>query len=296
MVATLDDPTAIRAYNYVYGATGSLLVYELMTSLDEERKAWSLKGVPWVIFFLNRYFIRGGLVFLWVASELFASSERLCQTYDYLQIGLYTLALFSAQALVLIRLWVICEKSAGMFWFLVIIYTMEAVLVVICILMATVETRGADQQVCSFVSHDDLLQRYASGFSLAPVVFEFVVCLITLVKLGPRDWATFPRILKVLAQDYAVYFIFIFALTLANAIIYSFEIAKYYRPILLGPTTATICIVVSRITLHTLKMANCSPPNSPSGSMDIDFGDMASSEDAYNSEDQPMDARGGTVV
>ncbi|KAJ6573647.1 hypothetical protein B0H10DRAFT_2237001 [Mycena sp. CBHHK59/15] len=41
MVATLDDPTAIRAYNYVYGATGSLLVYELMTSLDEERKAWS---------------------------------------------------------------------------------------------------------------------------------------------------------------------------------------------------------------------------------------------------------------
>ncbi|KAJ6576298.1 hypothetical protein B0H10DRAFT_941121 [Mycena sp. CBHHK59/15] len=198
--------------------------------------------------------------------------------------------------------------------------------------MATVETRGADQQVCSFVSHDDLLQRYASGFSLAPVVFEFVVCLITLVKLGPRDWATFPRILKVLAQDYAVYFIFIFALTLANAIIYSFEIAKYYRPILLGYVLVdffwrlpglfdSFCQPnnsnhlhrcepdfkilftsndrngkVSRITLHTLKMANCSPPNSPSGSMDIDFGDMASSEDAYNSEDQPMDARGGTVV
>ncbi|KAJ7891527.1 hypothetical protein B0H13DRAFT_2340539 [Mycena leptocephala] len=299
-----DDTLQAYIANYVFCATACLLVYEWVTSLDDEiSHVWSLKWrLPKLIFVLNRYIIRVLLVCLWIVADL-PGTNKVCHIYGYVQIIPLALAILVTQALIVIRVWVICvpspimllptsdhdsledHNSRQMFWCLTFLYTLEVVAVVICVSVTTVDTKAQPEHItCAFISRsDDLLQKYASGIWVAPVCFEFIILLITLAKVVRRDAGVlgsgYPPTLKILARDSVVYFAFIFAFTLANAIIYSLESTRYYRSILLGPTS-TIPSKVSRMMLN--RRPPCESPSSLDLSSTLEIG---ISDDPIDSEE-----------
>ncbi|KAJ7934821.1 hypothetical protein B0H13DRAFT_2305281 [Mycena leptocephala] len=281
-----DDTLQAYIANYVFCAAACLLVYEWVTSLDDEiSHVWSLKWrLPKLIFVLNRYIIRVLLVCLWIVADL-PGTNKVCHIYGYVQIIPLALAILVTQALIVIRVWVIYHNSRQMFWCLTFLYTLEVVAVVICVSVTTVDTKAQPEHItCAFISRsDDLLQKYASGIWVAPVCFEFIILLITLAKVVRRDAGVlgsgYPPTLKILARDSVVYFAFIFAFTLANAIIYSLESTRYYRSILLGPTS-TIPSKVSRMMLN--RRPPCESPSSLDLSSTLEIG---ISDDPIDSEE-----------
>ncbi|KAJ6462201.1 hypothetical protein C8R45DRAFT_529825 [Mycena sanguinolenta] len=245
--------------NYILYSTACLLVYELLTSLDDEvARIWSLKWrLPKILFMLNRYVIRAMLVCLWIIADLPGTSPEFCRIYAYWQMIPLRLAILAAQALVVMRVWAIYNNSRKMFWVLVTLYTLEVAAVAMCITVATIDTQGAAQPVplsCALVSRSGYLQkRYASATWIAPVCFEFVMVVLTLARILPR-WTWGGKggflgsggnpTLDILARDSLIYFGFIFTFSLTNAIIYELSFSAHYRSILLGPTSAVSCIAV----------------------------------------------------
>ncbi|KAJ7302248.1 hypothetical protein DFH08DRAFT_905544 [Mycena albidolilacea] len=259
--------------NYVLYSTACLLVYELITSLDDEvARVWSLKWrLPKVLFMLNRYVIRAVLVGLWILADFPGTSPEFCRIYSYWQMIPLRLAILAAQALVVIRVWAIYNNSRRMFWFLTTLYAVEVAAVTICVVVATIDTQGVAQPAplsCGLHSRSGyLLQRYASATWIAPVCFEFVMLVITLAKVLPRwTWGGKAGLLgsggnptlDILARDSLVYFGFIFTFSLTNAIIYELSFSSHYHAILLGPTSAISCIAVSRMMINIRAL----PPSS----------------------------------
>ncbi|KAJ7154434.1 hypothetical protein C8R43DRAFT_441999 [Mycena crocata] len=124
-----------------------MLVYELFTSLDDEvARVWSLNWrLPKILFMLNRYVIRAMWVTLWIPADFPGTSAEFCRTYSYWQMAPLRLAILAAQALVVIRVfvirvWAIYNNSRRMFWVLGGLYAMELAAV------ATIDTQGK----CSF--------------------------------------------------------------------------------------------------------------------------------------------------
>ncbi|KAJ7167660.1 hypothetical protein C8R46DRAFT_1093724 [Mycena filopes] len=288
--------------NYVLYATSALLVYELMVTFDEEvRCVWSLRWrLPKILFLFNQYITRGLLILQWVVGGYPGTSERFCQIYAYWQIIPPRLAILTAQAIMIIRLWAIYNNSRKMLFTLVILYILEVTAVVICMALATVNTEGSSQPrplSCGLDALSPLLRNYASGTWIAPVCFELVILLITLVKIFPPlpshflgkanimkglSIATRERnpTLDMLARDSIIYFAFIFTFTLANAVIYETSFSSYYHSILLGPTSAISCIAVSRMIINIRSIP--APITSPSMNM-IKSSDVLFAENsAYN--------------
>ncbi|KAJ6475610.1 hypothetical protein C8R45DRAFT_1010446 [Mycena sanguinolenta] len=261
--------------NYILYSTACLLVYELLTSLDDEvARIWSLKWrLPKILFMLNRYVIRAMLVCLWIIADLPGTSPEFCRIYAYWQMIPLRLAILAAQALVVMRVWAIYNNSRRMFWVLVALYTLEVAAVAMCIAVATIDTQGAAQPAplsCALVSRSGyLLKRYASATWIAPVCFEFVMVVLTLARILPR-WTWGGKggflgsggnpTLDILARDSLIYFGFIFTFSLTNAIIYELSFSAHYRSILLGPTSAISCIAVSRMMINIRSVPSLQQP------------------------------------
>ncbi|KAF7291226.1 hypothetical protein MIND_01266200 [Mycena indigotica] len=281
------DLDALREYvhytyigNYINYSIATLLVYELVTSLDDEiSRVWSLRWrLPKILFMLNRYFIRAMLIGLWVLANYPGTSREFCRIYGYWQMIPLRLAILAAQALVVIRVWAIYNNSRLMFWVLSILFGCECLAVGAAIIVATSYQQGVAQPAplsCALKSlNKHLVKQYASATWIAPVVFEFIMVLITLFKILPR-WSFQSRrsskyfgsgsglsflgvrlgsggnqTLDVLARDSLVYFLLIFTFTLANAIIYESNFSAYWHSLLLGPTSAISCIAVSRMMIN----------------------------------------------
>ncbi|KAF7313103.1 hypothetical protein MKEN_00996200 [Mycena kentingensis (nom. inval.)] len=266
--------------NYINYSIASLLLYELVTSLDDEvSRVWSLKWrLPKILFMLNRYVIRAMLIALWIVADFPGTSPEFCRIYGYWQMIPLRLAILAAQALVVIRVWAIYNNSRPMLYVLSALYGAEFIAVAVSVIAATIDTQGVAQLAplsCGLVSRSGyLLKEYASGTWIAPVCFEFIMVIITLIKLLPR-WSFANRhnshlpgsgsgialfgfglgsggnqTLDVLARDSLVYFLFIFSFTLANAVIYMLSFNAHYHSLLLGPTSAISCIAVSRMMIN----------------------------------------------
>ncbi|KAF7332561.1 hypothetical protein MKEN_00138800 [Mycena kentingensis (nom. inval.)] len=247
--------------NYINYATACLLVYELVTSLDDEvERVWPLKWrLPKILFVLNRYFIRAMLIALWVLANYPGTSPEFCRIYSYWQMIPLRLAILAAQGLVVIRVWAIYNNSREMLYLLSTLFTVEFLAVAACVVVATIDQQGVAQPAplsCGLKSKSGYLAAdFASGTWIAPVCFEFVLIVITLFKLIPR-WSFGSgqffgnKTLDVLARDSLVYFLFIFTFTLANALIYEINFTAYYHSLLLGPTSAISCIAVSRMMIN----------------------------------------------
>ncbi|KAJ7044800.1 hypothetical protein C8F04DRAFT_1250055 [Mycena alexandri] len=258
--------------NYVLYAISALLVYELIVTFDEEvERVWSLRWrLPKLIFMFNRYITRGLLILQYIVGGYPGTSERFCEIYAYWQVIPPRLAILAAQAIMIIRLWAIYNNSRKMLCTLIVLYVLEVAAVVLCMAVATVNTQGASQPRplgCGLEPLSPMLREYASGTWIAPVCFELVTLLMTLVKVFPPLPSHFlgkANIMKglsittrernptlnMLARDSIIYFAFIFTFTLANAVIYETSFSSYYRSILLGPTSAISCIAVSRMIIN----------------------------------------------
>ncbi|KAJ7498524.1 hypothetical protein FB451DRAFT_1548376 [Mycena latifolia] len=271
--------------NYVLYATSALLVYELLTTFDVEvERVWSLKWrLPKLLFILNRYITRAFLILQFIAGGYPGTSESVCHIYGYWQVIPPRLAVIAAQAIMVIRLWAIYNNSRPMLYLLVLLFITEVAAVVACMSLGVLATQGTSQPSplsCGLDPLTPLLRQYASGTWIAPVCFEFVILIITLVKIFPPlptrlikrasflkgfGVATRERnpTLDMLARDSIIYFAFIFTFTLTNSIIYELDFAAYYRSILLGPTSAISCIAVSRmiINIRSIPAANLTHPS-----------------------------------
>ncbi|KAJ7129239.1 hypothetical protein C8R44DRAFT_73141 [Mycena epipterygia] len=271
--------------NYVLYATSAVLVYELLVTFDEEvERVWSLKWrLPKLLFMVNRYLTRGLLILQYIAGGYPGTSESVCHIYGYWQAIPPRMAILAAQAIMIIRLSAIYHNNKTMLYLLALLYTLEIVAVITCMTLAIVSTQGSSQPPplsCGLDARSPLLRQYASGTWIAPVCFELIILIVTMVKVFPpppakcRVWkgyflkgfsiATPERnpTLDMLARDSIIYFAFIFSFTLTNAIIYELDFAAYYRSILLGPTSAISCIAVSRmiINIRSLPAPNLDTP------------------------------------
>ncbi|KAK7013149.1 hypothetical protein R3P38DRAFT_1523791 [Favolaschia claudopus] len=176
--------------NYMLYATTAMLVYELLTTFDEEvERVWSLKWrLPKLLFMLNRYIVRGLLILQLIAGNYPGTSPRFCQIYGYWQIIPPRLAIIVAQAIMVIRLWAIYNNSRKMLLFLVVVYTAEVVAIVTCSVLAVRYTQGVAQPPplsCGLEALNPDLRQYASATWIAPVGFELIVVVLTVVKLFP---------------------------------------------------------------------------------------------------------------
>ncbi|KAJ7651761.1 hypothetical protein B0H17DRAFT_1102069 [Mycena rosella] len=267
--------------NYVLYATACLLVYEWVTSLDDEvNRIWTLKWrAPKILYMLNTYFIRPLLLCLWILADFPGTSPEFCRIYAYWQMIPLRLAILVAQALVVIRVWAIYNNSRRMFWVLTTLYTLEVIAVTTCVAIATMDTQGVAQPVplsCDLNSISGYLLKYsATGTWLAPVCFEFIMVLITLAKLVPR-WKFGSKgflgsggnaTLDILARDSLIYFGFIFTFSLTNSVIYELSFSAHYHSILLGPTSAISCIAVSRMMINMRSLPS-SPLAEPTSTVD----------------------------
>ncbi|KAJ7693892.1 hypothetical protein B0H17DRAFT_1330224 [Mycena rosella] len=272
-------PTEAEAYasltitqNYVLYATSALLVYELIVTFDDEvERVWSLKWrLPKLLFVLNRYITRGLLILQFIAGGYPGTSASVCRIYGYWQVIPPRLAIFAAQAVMVIRLWAIYNNSRQILYLLIVLFTMEVGAVVACMALAVLATQGSSQPAplgCGLDALTPLLKGYAAGTWIAPVCFEFLILVITLVKVFPPmppalvQKANFMKgfgvatrdrnpTLDMLARDSIIYFAFIFTFTLANTVLYELDFAAYYHAILLGPTSAISCIAVSRMIIN----------------------------------------------
>ncbi|KAJ6564230.1 hypothetical protein B0H19DRAFT_1258697 [Mycena capillaripes] len=277
--------------NYVIYSTACLLVYEVLTSLDDEiARVWSLTWrLPKLLFIFNRYIIRVILMHvppsasidtkahgafyrcLWIlANDLGTSSEVIYSDFQMIPLRL---AILAAQALVVIRLWAIYNNSRLIFWILTIIYTLEVVAVS---LYSQIHGLAAAAQPaplgCGLESRSGyLLERFATAVWFPPVCFEFIIIVLTVVKLFPQwTWGGKSGLLgsggnptvNIIARDSLIYFIFIFSessvtasasdnktvCTLATAIMEASP--HFYRSILITPTAAVSCIAVSRMMIN----------------------------------------------
>ncbi|KAJ7108329.1 hypothetical protein C8R44DRAFT_885075 [Mycena epipterygia] len=278
--------------NYVLYATACVLVYELLTSLDDEvARVWSLKWrMPKILFMLNRYVIRAMLLCLWILADYPGTSPEFCRIYSYWQMIPLRLAILAAQALVVIRVWAIYNNSRRMFWVLGTLYTVEVAAVTTCVFIATMYTQGVAQPAplsCALpalsLSNAQVQKQFSSATWIAPVCFEFVMVVITLAKLVPRwkwgkNWGLLGSggnaTLDVLARDSLIYFGLIFSFTLTNAIIYELSFSAHYHSLLLGPTSAVSCIAVSRmmINIRSLPSSPLAQPTSSEG-VNLSFAD-----------------------
>ncbi|KAJ7767449.1 hypothetical protein DFH07DRAFT_1058509 [Mycena maculata] len=271
--------------NYVLCATSVLLVYELLVTFDEEvERVWSLKWrLPKLLFFLNRYITRALLLLQFIAGGYPGTSAHVCQIYAYWQVIPPRLAILAAQAVMVIRLWAIYNNSRPMLYLLVLLFALEVTAVVACGTLATLATQGSSEPPplnCGLDERSPLLPQYASGTWIAPVCFELIILIITLVKVYPSLRFRYLRkancmkglsivmkdrnpTLNMLARDSIIYFTFIFTFTLANAIIYELDFQAYYHSLLLGPTSAISCIAVSRmiINIRSLPEPNFNGPS-----------------------------------
>ncbi|KAF8194848.1 hypothetical protein K438DRAFT_809488 [Mycena galopus ATCC 62051] len=294
--------------NYVLYSTACLLVYELLLSLDDEvARVWPLKWrLPKILFMLNRYFIRALLVCLWIIADYPGTSPEFCYIYAYWQIIPLRLAILTAQALVVMRVWAIYNNSRRMLWVLGTLYALEVAAVTMCIWVATADTQGVAQPAplsCALVSQSGfLLKRYASATWIAPVCFEFIMILITLIKILPRwTWGGKAGLLgsggnptlDILARDSLIYFCFIFSFSLTNAVIYERSFSAYYHSLLLGPTSAISCIAVSRMMINIRSVPSLEQqPATTSGAYaqpDLSFADYTST--TYDAGNIPETAR-----
>ncbi|KAJ7068726.1 hypothetical protein C8F01DRAFT_1119119 [Mycena amicta] len=243
--------------NYVLYATTTLLVYELLTTFDEEvDRVWSLKWrLPKVLFIINRYIARALLMLQFIAGDYPGTSAEFCAIYAVWQVIPARLAILVAQAVMVIRLWAIYNNSKPMLHVLLALYISEVAAVVTCSALASIETQGASQPSplgCGLEPRSPMLKNYASGTWIAPVCFEFIILVLTLVKIIPPP--SFPFLgranvfkglsiaarnsrnptLDILARDSIIYFAFVFTFTLTNAVLYELSFAAFYRAILLG--------------------------------------------------------------
>ncbi|KAJ7682315.1 hypothetical protein DFH06DRAFT_292063 [Mycena polygramma] len=279
--------------NYVVYATSALLVYELIITFDEEvERVWSLKWrLPKFLFMLNRYVTRALLLLQYIAGGYPGTSESFCQIYGYWQIIPPRLAILAAQAMMVIRLWAIYNNTRTMLYFLIFVYLLEVVAVVTCMFVSVAYTQGTSQPAplsCGLDARSPLLKQYASGTWIAPVFFELLILVMTLVKVFPPLTSRFRLLRKVevmkglsiatrmrnptldmLARDSIIYFAFIFTFTLCNAILYETSFAAYYRAILLGPTSAISCIAVSRMIINMRSLPGPNLTEGPSESMNL---------------------------
>ncbi|KAF7332480.1 hypothetical protein MKEN_00130100 [Mycena kentingensis (nom. inval.)] len=279
------DPDEIVPYvqytiigNYLNYAIVCLLVYELLTSLDDEvQYVWPLKWrLPKILFMLNRYFIRGMLVWLRIVANYPGTTAEFCRVYSYWQMIPLRLAILAAQALVAIRVWAIYNNSRRMLYILSTLFLLEFIAITVCVIGGTMDTQGVAQPAplsCGLRNPSGYLAAaYGSGTWIAPVCFEFILILITLFKLAPRwsfsssQWlgSAGNKTMDVLARDSLIYFMFIFTFTLTNAVIYETDFTAYYHSVLLAPTGALSCIAVSRM------MINLRSIPSPAESHDIE--------------------------
>ncbi|KAK6984775.1 hypothetical protein R3P38DRAFT_2743645 [Favolaschia claudopus] len=276
--------------NFVLYSTAALLVYELVTSLDDEvAKIWSMQWrLPKILFMLNRYVIRFMLVALWILADYPGTSAEFCRIYAYWQMIPLRLAILAAQALVVMRVWAIYNNSRPMFWLLSILFAFEVGVVAACITVATSDTQGIAQPAplsCALSSFSGyLLPRYGTGTWIAPVAFEFIMIIITLLKIIPRwTWGGKAGLLgsggnptlDILARDSLIYFLFIFTFSLTNAVLYGRSFSAHYRGILLGPTSAVSCIAVSRMMINIRSLPSSSIPHPSSTAAVYDRPDLS---------------------
>ncbi|KAJ7850372.1 hypothetical protein B0H13DRAFT_2674475 [Mycena leptocephala] len=282
--------TLTRVGNYVLYSTACLLVYELITSLDDEvARVWTLNWrLPKLLFMLNRYIIRVVLVCLWILTNDLGASPEFCRIYSYWQMIPLRLAILTTQALVAIRVWAIYNNSRRMFWVLAILYCVEVLAITMCLVVAINDSQGIAQPAplgCALFSlSGEFLFRYSSGLWFSPVCFEFIVVLITVAKLFPQwRWGGKSGLLgsggnptlDVLARDSLVYFVLIFTCTLMTAIGYEVSYSATYRSFLMGPTSAISCIAVSRmmINIGSVQSSQHDHPSSADAMSDLRFAD-----------------------
>ncbi|KAJ7755981.1 hypothetical protein B0H16DRAFT_1540288 [Mycena metata] len=289
--------------NYVLYAVSTLLIYELLVTFDlEVERVWSLRWrLPKLLFMLNRYVTRGLLILTYVSGGVPGTSERFCEVFGYWQAIPPRLAILAAQAIMIIRLWAIYNNSAKMLGALIVLYVLEVAAVVLCMSVATVDTQGASAPRplgCDLEALSPLLRNYATGTWIAPVCFELITLVLTLVKVLPPPSHYFEKAnpmkalsiatrernptLDMLARDSIIYFAFIFTFTLANAVIYETSFSADYRSILLGPTSAISCIAVSQLIINIRSLPG---PNSEEGaSINMMRSDVMFAGDTYNGE------------
>ncbi|KAJ7936265.1 hypothetical protein B0H13DRAFT_2303982 [Mycena leptocephala] len=239
-------------------------MYEWVICLGREvPQIWSLKWkLPKVVFLINCYILRALLICLWIV-DILPGTNKDYRTNEILPL----LAILVAQVLILIRVLVIYDNSERMLWCLTFLYASEVVVVVICISVTVIYTEG-QPGTCVFVARGDSLQKYGSGIWGAPICFEVIIFLVTLAKVIPILRSRRSPTMKILARDSIVYFALIFSFTLADAIVYGLESTRYYRSILLGPTSA----IPSKVSRMMLNMRSaCESPISLDLSSEIRF-------------------------
>ncbi|OBZ72630.1 hypothetical protein A0H81_07681 [Grifola frondosa] len=202
----------------------AVLVYDHMLTLDLEIDLiWSQsKSRPafWLYAF-NRFFALLWLIFDNIPFTR-ASPEQICFVYylcDYIII--ITMTIF-IQAIMLLRIYALYDRSRNVLFFLLVLITVEALAITVIQAMIMVETKyipiGSMPTKCSFTGAPN----YSALLCLPALIFEPILLAMAAFKVWTlRKYSLKLPFLSRLARDSVLYFIPVYGLLLVGTIIWS---------------------------------------------------------------------------
>ncbi|PPQ93951.1 hypothetical protein CVT25_015843 [Psilocybe cyanescens] len=260
--SSLDLESMVRqgmAVNLVAAACLTALLYDHVLTLDVEVETmWrSRLSIPKVLFFLNRYVVAGMLLFNCISASQTFLSHELCLRIFHAMVNC-GLNYIDDRGIIVLRVWALHRRNkwalrvAFFFYFggsfallglLIQDYVGETV---------ELNTALASLPGCYATSVPSII----AGQWLAPIIVETVLFSLVLSRafFWWKDGIPMPRIFSILARDSTLYFSIVFALLLANYLM--FELGPVFlSSLLVTPSTTAGCILGSHMLLNLRVMA-----------------------------------------
>ncbi|TFK69182.1 hypothetical protein BDN72DRAFT_959739 [Pluteus cervinus] len=261
VIQLAEDAMAVKL---VAAACMTALIYDHAITFDEEvERVWPSRiSIPKLLFFLNRYVVGGMLIFNAIASSQAGLSPSVCVFFLRWLAVTVTAQNAIVQGILVMRVWALHRQNKVALSIALSFYFGG----VITLIGLTVQDYVGE----AVAIDDDLSQLpgcYATtvpsiigGFWIAPLVIESVLFLLVVSRAFKwwRDGSSAPRILSLLARDSTLYFAIVFALLLANFIM--FQLGPPFLASLLVTPSNTAGVILGSHLLLNLRALAAPPP------------------------------------
>ncbi|TFK37603.1 hypothetical protein BDQ12DRAFT_724055 [Crucibulum laeve] len=255
------------AVNLVAASCLTCLLYDHAITLDQEvARMWPARlSAGKLLFFINRYV----LTRLDSTLRHNAIVLHLCYCVFYLRWLTVTTTISTSvvQGILMLRVWALHRRNkaalyVGYFFYFGGVATLIGLVVKDYI--------GEDVIINDALSslpgcYATTVPSIIAGFWIAPLIVESVLFILVVSRafIWWKNGSSTPRILSILARDSTIYFAVVFALLLANYLM--FELGPpFLSSLLVSPSTTAGCILGSHMLLNLRELAN--PDDDPIGS------------------------------
>lgn len=248
------------AVNLVAASCMTILIYNHVLTLDQEiERIWpSRMSIAKALFIINRYIVETMVVFNCISAAQPYRSSGFCVFYlRWLTIGL-TVSNAAVQGILVLRIWALYRHNKIILGITYFFYFGGTITLVGLVIKDYVGEEVLINQTLSSLPgcYATSVPSIIAGFWIGPLIVESILFIIVVSRafVWWRDGTPVPRIMSMLATDSTVYFAIVFAMLLANYLV--FELGPpFFSSLLVTPSTTAGCILGSYMFLNLRNMS-----------------------------------------